>query len=122
MTDALIESNQTKISVRESKWDYFYGRVTSSEHNRARSQQNLRDLETLGFPDTPEGHAKLFKLFVDGRRSPETARYVSKYVVTITRTVKVGKAGVIDVKYFYPGDNLSATPEISSIVPKIFKK
>ena len=94
--------------------------MTSTPHNQARSLQNLRDLTTLGFEDNAAGRAALTELFETGTHLPETARHTTEYGVTITRRVPVGDAGVIDVKYFYPGGDLSATPEISTIIPKIF--
>ena len=110
------------VIVKDSKWDYFFGRVTSSAHNEARSLQNVKDLETLGFKEAEGGQAKLLKLFEEGRTLPETSGYTSEYGVTVTRTVKVGDIGAIEVKYYYPGGDMSATPEISSIIPKIFTK
>ena len=110
------------VIVKDGKWDYFFGRVKSNSHNEARSLQNLRDLETLGFREAQGGREQLFRLFEQGRTGPQTARHVTEHGITITRTVKVGDAGAIDVKYFYPGGNLRATPEISTIIPKIFKK
>jgi hypothetical protein len=32
-----------KVTVKPSKWDYFFGRVKSSPHSQARSVQNLKD-------------------------------------------------------------------------------
>lgn len=62
------------------------------------------------------------QIFEEGLQQPEFSRLKTDYGVTITRSVKVGDAGAIDVKYFYTGGDLSATPEVSTIIPKIFKK
>jgi RHS repeat-associated protein len=110
------------VIVKPGKWDYFFGRVTSNPHNQARSLQNLRDLNTLGFDEAAGGREALMNLFEQGRRLPEVARHVTEHGVTITRTVNVGNIGAIDVKYFYPGANMGAVPEISTIIPKIFRK
>ncbi len=107
--------------VKQGKWDYFFGRVTSNPHNQTRSLQILKDLKTLGFADTKAGRTGLTRLFEIGRHLPEKARHVTEYGITITRTVPAGSRGAIDVKYFYPGGDLSAIPEISTIVPKVFK-
>ena len=109
------------VTVQSGKWDYFFGRVASSEHNKFRSLQNLRDLNALGFDEAAGGRAALLKLFQDSQKLPEVARHVTDYGVTITRTARVGEIGAIDVKYFYPGGNMKAIPEVSSIIPKIFK-
>jgi hypothetical protein len=52
---------------------------------------------------------------------PETARYETIHGITITRTVRIRDIGSIDIKYYYPGGDMSTTPEISSIIPKIWK-
>jgi len=110
------------VTVKPGKWDYFFGRVSSGEHNKARSLQNVRDLNRLGFDEAAGGKEALLEVFESGKSLPETERLVTKYGVTVTRNVKVGDIGAIDVKYFYPGGNMDAVPEISSIVPKIFKQ
>jgi len=110
------------VVVKDGKWDYFFGRVKSNPHNEARSLQNLKDLEALGIKEASGGREQLVKLFEQGRSLPEAGRHVTEHGVTITRTVKVGYAGAIDVKYFYPGGDMTAIPEVSTIIPKIFKK
>jgi hypothetical protein len=81
----------------------------------------VKDLATLGINEAEGGQAQLQEIFEQGLSNPETARLTTEYGVTITRTVAVGERGAIDVKYFYPGGDLSATPEVSTIIPKIFK-
>jgi RHS repeat-associated protein len=108
------------VVVKESKWDYFFGRVKSNPHNEARSLQNLKDLKTLGIDEASGGRNRLTQIFEEGLTSPETGRHVTQYGTTITRTVQVPPKGAIDVKYFYPGGDMSATPEVSTIIPKIF--
>lgn len=119
--DDVAGAGDAIVRVKPGKWDYFFGRVTSNPHNEARSVQNLRDLEALGIRESEGGQAQLASLFEQGRSLPETARHTTDFGVTITRRIPVGDKGVIDAKYFYPGGDMSATPEISTIIPKIFK-
>jgi hypothetical protein len=107
--------------VNEGKWDYFFGRVTSSPHNTARSQQNLRDLKALGFDEAAGGKEALLKVFRDSQTLSPTETNVTKYGITITRTAKIGDVGSIDIKYFYPGGNLTAVPQVTTVIPKLFK-
>ncbi len=109
------------VIVKDTKWDYFFGRVTSNPHNQARSLQNLKDLKTLGFEDNAAGRLGLTKLFEIGRHSAEISRHTTQFGVTITRRVPAGDKGIIEVKYFYPGGNMSAIPEVSTIIPKVFQ-
>lgn len=111
-----------RVLVKESKWDYFFGRVNSNPHNEARSLQNMRDLETLGIKETEGGREKLMKIFQEGLDKPSNGPpRITEYGTTITRTVEVPPKGAIDIKYFYPNDDMSVAPEISTIIPKIFK-
>ncbi|HEU5153453.1 MAG TPA: hypothetical protein VFU03_01850 [Gemmatimonadales bacterium] len=98
--------------------DYFFGRVTSSQHNQARSLQNRKDLETLGIREAEGGREKLLRLFEKGLESPELERTVDQYGTTVVRTVKL-PGGAIDVSYLYrPGVEV---PEVTTIIPKIFR-
>lgn len=112
---------ENSVIVKPAKWDYFFGRVKSNPHNEARSLQNLKDLNTLGFDETAGGQEALTKIFQQSKDLPEISRHITDYGVTVTRTAKIGEVGSIDIKYFYPKGNMSAVPEVSTIIPKIFK-
>lgn len=114
------ENKVAKVIVKESKWDYFFGRVKSNPHNEARSLQNLQDLKKLGIEESKGGREKLTGIFEEGLKNPEKARHASDYGTTVTKTVGVPPNGAIDVKYFYPDHDMTATPEISTIIPKIY--
>ncbi|MEP2990746.1 MAG: hypothetical protein ABJL11_17655 [Parasphingorhabdus sp.] len=43
------------VQIDNEKFDYLFGRVTSSPHNTARSQQLKRELARIGVNDTPAG-------------------------------------------------------------------
>ena len=45
----------------------------------------------------------------------------SQYGTTVMRSVNIGKKGSINVGFFYQGANMTATPSVSTIIPKIFK-
>lgn len=107
--------------VKESKWDYFFGRVKSNPYNEARSLQNLEDLKELGIEESKGGREKLREIFEEGLKTPEKDRYISDYGTTVTKTVEVPPNGAIDVKYFYPNEDMTATPEVSTIIPKIYQ-
>jgi RHS repeat-associated protein len=113
--------NATKggFSVNPSKFDYFFGRVVSgSEHNIARSAQNLRDLTTLGI----KSESQLMNVFGQALESGAViSAKTSQYGTTVMRSVNIGNQGSINVGFFYQGGNMSATPSVSTIIPKIFK-
>jgi hypothetical protein len=111
------------FTIKANKFDYFFGRVISNPHNRQRSLQNLQDLNKLGVDEANNGQANLMQCFEEGLLSPEISRKVTDYGVTIVRRVEMTASeahGAIDVAYFYPNSDLTATPEISSIIPKIY--
>ena len=112
------------FTIKESKLDYFFGRVTSSPSNQARSLQNLQDLKKLGIDEAAGGCEQLMKVFQDGLNCPEMKRLTNDYGTTIIKTVEltgVEAKDAVEISYFYPGFNLSAVPEVSSIIPKIYR-
>jgi RHS repeat-associated protein len=116
-----VATAQASATVKSGKWDYFFGRVTSNPHNQARSIQNLKDLARLGFDEAAGGREALTRLFQESQGLPEVARHVTEHGITITRTARIGDVGAIDIKYFYPGGNMDAVPEVSTIIPKVFR-
>ena len=108
--------------VKQPKWNYFFGRgVKPNPHNTPRSLQNKIDLEKLRIFDDAQGQQKLLDIFEEGLRSPIKDIHKTEWGTTITKHIKVSETGGIDVKYFYPSGNRLAKPQISSIVPKIYK-
>jgi hypothetical protein len=107
------------FSVNPSKFDYFFGRVVSgSEHNIARSAQNLKDLTTLGI----KSESQLMNVFGQALESGTViSTKTSQYGTTVMRSVNIGNQGSINVGFFYQGGNMSVTPSVSTIIPKIFK-
>ena len=107
------------FNLNPSKFEYFFGRVVSgSQHNIARSAQNLKDLTTLGI--TTE--SQLISVFNQAARSGSVVSTNStQYGTTIMRSVNVGNKGSIDVGFFYKGGNTNSVPSITTIIPKIFK-
>ena len=107
------------FSVNPSKFDYFFGRVVSgSEHNIARSAQNLKDLTTLGI----KNESQLMKVFGQALENGTViSTKTSQYGTTVIRSVNIGNQGSVNVGFFYQGGNMTATPSVSTIIPKIFK-
>ncbi len=119
--NTLIQGNG--FTIKESKFDYFFGRIVSSPSNQARSLQNLHDLTKLGINEVRGGREQLMKIFQEGLNYPEVKRVINQYGTTIIKTVEVTgfeSKGCIEIAYFYHNSNLSGVPEISSIIPKIY--
>lgn len=104
-------------SLNPSKFDYFFGRVVSgSEHNIAKLAQNIKDLITLGI----KNESQLMNVFNQAKNGTIISTKTSQYGTTVTRSVNIGNKGSINVGFFYQGGNMSATPSISTIIPKIY--
>lgn len=111
------------FTLKASKLDYFFGRV-QSEANQVRSQQNCRDLAQLGILDTTAGRRHLLRLFQQGLTGPEISRRITPYGLNITRSVSLRyeqTQGEIQVIYFYPKADLTQTPQVVSLIPKIYR-
>ncbi len=109
------------FTLKESKFDYFFGRVRSNLRNQQRALQNLADLRQLGIDEAVGGRERLLQIFQDGLNAPETGRHISDYGITLTRRVEL-RGGAIEVKYFYSDGDLSSTPEIVTIIPKVYRQ
>ncbi len=113
------------FTIRASKFDFFFGRVTSTPANIRRSSDNLRDLRTLGIDETSGGKEQLLQIFAEGLNATEIPdRKTNEYGVHISRKVELSggeKPGAIIVRYFYPQRDLNATPQVTSIVPLIYQ-
>ena len=121
VTNTLIRGNG--FTIKESKFDYFFGRVASNPSNQVRSLQNLQDLKKLGIDEATGGREQLMKIFQDGLNSPELKRIINQYGTTIVKTQEItgfASKGSLEIAYFYADSNLSAIPEVSSIIPKIY--
>lgn len=112
--------------IKESKFDYFFGRVRSNPKNQARSLQNLRDLNRLGIRESEGGQQRLLELFAVGLSAAEVGRRIRPaFGMTVIRAVEVSSPearGAIEISYFYPGADLSVIPEVVSIIPKIYRQ
>ncbi|MEW5561626.1 hemagglutinin repeat-containing protein [Enterobacter asburiae] len=107
-------------SVDPNKFDYFFGKVTSGNaHNIERSAQNLKDLTTLGISN----EQSLINVF--NRAASEgvvVTQKTNNFGTTVTKSITVSDKGAINVSFFYPGGDLSATPKITTLIPKISGK
>ena len=108
--------------VRQSKWDYFFDRgIKPDVHNIPRTAQNKINLEQLGIFDNAQGTDKMLNIFEQGLKLPAKSVHKSQYGITVTKHVQVSEAGGIDIKYFYPKGNMSAKPQITTMIPKVYK-
>ncbi|WP_374173052.1 RHS repeat-associated core domain-containing protein [Flavobacterium tructae] len=107
----------SRFTVDSPKFDYFFGRVvTGNEHNIQRSAQNLADLTTLGIKTEKE----LMKVFNKAWNSPIIQKIETSHGVSVIKSASVGKRGqAIQVSFFYKGGDMSLTPTVSTIIPKL---
>lgn len=110
-------SKASRFTVKSSKFDYFFGRVvTSNEHNIQRSAQNLADLTTLGIKTEKD----LMRVFNKAWNSPIINKIETTHGVSIIKSASVGKNGqAIQVSFFYKGGDMGLTPTVSTIIPKL---
>lgn len=115
---SLFSKTKAGFTVNPSKFDYFFGRVTTGHaDNIRRSADNLRDLTKLGINNQNELMKVFNKAFESGAiLSTKT----NQYGTTITRGVQIGGKGAINVGFFYEGGKMGVTPSVSTIIPKIY--
>jgi hypothetical protein len=119
MNDLTGNKTNRGFTVDSKKFDYFFGRVVGgSEHNVARSAQNLKDLTALGI----KNENQLMEIFNQAfERGTIISTKTTQYGITVMRSMNIGSQGIVDVGFFYQSGNMSAIPSVSTIIPKIFK-
>jgi hypothetical protein len=111
------------FTVKESKFDYFFGRVTSSPTSQQRSLQNRNNLLRLGIDEAAGGRERLMAIFAAGLTAQITKEEEKEYGIVITRKVEVSGTevtGAIKIGYFYRSGDTSTIPEVVTIIPKIY--
>jgi len=117
--------DDAQFIIKESKFDYFFGRVNSSPANQRRSIENLENLRLLGIDEASGGKERLLEIFSEGLTATQVGQpYNSRYGVTVVRRVEMNgiKTGAIEISYFYPNGNFDTIPEISTIIVKIYRE
>ena len=114
------------FTIKESKFDFFFGRVISTPRNRQRSLDNLETLKKLGIDEETGGKERLLQLFSEGLSVPEIIedRKITEYGINVSRKIEISggeQAGAIIVRYFYPNSDLDAIPEITSLVALLYR-
>jgi hypothetical protein len=115
-----------KFTVKEEKFEFFFGRVISTERNRQRSISNLENLKKLGIDEKAGGKERLLQIFLEGLKASEVIedRKITEYGINISRKVEISgeeQTGAIIVRYFYPNGDLDAIPEVVSLIVLIYK-
>ena len=103
-------------TVAAEKFDYFFGRVTSSPDNMRRSLQNLSDLNEMGITSQNALIRVFNKAFSSGKQMGGAR--ITPHGTTITKQVQIGDHA-LNVGFFYKGGNMKSTPSVSSIIPKL---
>jgi RHS repeat-associated protein len=108
--------NIAKFSIDPNKFKYFFGKVvTGNAHNIERSAQNLKDLSKMGITSESQLMEVFNKAFDSGK---VISTKTSEFGTTVMKSVNIGDKGSIGVGFFYKGGDMTATPTISSIIPK----
>lgn len=112
------------FTVKESKFDYFFGRVASSPANQRRSLQNRDNLVQLGIDEATDGRERLLQIFAAGLATQTTKEEETEYGIVINKKVEVSGTevrGAIEIGYLYRGGDTSTVPEIVTIITKIYR-
>jgi hypothetical protein len=95
-SDIIVESIPRVSRIAPGKWDYMFGKVTSSEHNTRRSLDSLKALNSVGIYDDAAGRSILQQYYASVVKD-KTAIVSSKVepygVRVITSSVLHGPTG-----------------------------
>ncbi|WEA00693.1 hypothetical protein [Mucilaginibacter sp. SJ] len=59
------------------------------------------------------------KVFADGA---EASSKSSRYGIGVTKALKLGNSGTVNIGFFYEAGDLSKSPRMSTIIPEIATK
>ena len=112
------------FTINESKFDFFFGRVTSNPRNARRSLDNLEGLRKLGIDEAAGGKERLLQIFQEGLNTPIIKEVTDDYGTTLVRKVEVSGRevpGAIEISYLYRNSDVNLLPEITTIIIKIYR-
>lgn len=110
------------FTIKVSKFDFFFGRVSSTPENERRSRDNCYGLRQLGI-EGDRGTKQLMQIFQKGLTAPQVGGKRDRYGITIVRKVEVigpQARGAIEISYLYRHHDFQATPEVTTLIPKIY--
>lgn len=112
------------FTVNESKFDFFFGRVTSNQKNARRSLDNLEGLRKLGFDEASGGKERLLQIFQQGLNGSILKEVTDDYGTTLVRKIEVRSGeipGAIEISYLYRNSDMNSIPEVTTIIIKIYR-
>jgi RHS repeat-associated protein len=96
-TQTTGQQGESKSLIDANKFNYFFGRVTSSEHNAARSNQMALVMKELGVPDNASGYSML------GNHFTQAAQESTNVVSTYTQAWEGGTGLFMDKESLFQG-------------------
>jgi hypothetical protein len=125
------------FNMDANKFKYFYGKIEKPSdveiaeflkkypdkdplHNFKRSKQIDEILKSEGMDDTVLGRERLLRLFESAKKGPQVEIFNGRHGTTITRMAQTAKVKY-NVKFFYENGDLTKTPSVVSLIPKVKK-
>jgi RHS repeat-associated protein len=88
------------------KLEYLFGRATGRSHNIERSQGMLKQLESIGLPDSPQSRDLLEKHFADVLSSPSSIAKTLDNGRVVRESLLMGPTGGLKVESVWEGNKL----------------
>lgn len=125
LNSIVVHNTKGEVYIPEGKFDYFFGRVTSGEHNTSRSLQNKQQLESIGIHDTPQGRQILTetinKSVLDSSNIIKTKQGLRKdgipYNTEIREMLLTGPGGIRKLEAAYEIES-DGTRKLTTIIVK----
>ena len=115
-TIVIVDAGNYTVDI--NKFNYFFGKVTSSKKNAARSKQNKEVLSKLGITNEQQ----LMDIFDQAINTEEIEEKKIKEGITKVRKVEIGESGWIEVGFFYINGDMKSIPKVTSVIPKTYNK
>jgi hypothetical protein len=88
------------------KLDFLFGKAGGTEHNINRSQTMLRQLERIGFSDTPENREYMTNYLDSVYRDPTNIVEVQAESRVVKESLLMGRRGGVKMQCVWQGEKL----------------
>jgi hypothetical protein len=89
-----------------NKLDYVFGRATGNPHNIARSQDMLRQMESIGLTDNPDNRRYMERFFQNVLNDPTNVAEIQPNGRIVRESLLMGPRGGLKVVSVWEGDRL----------------
>ncbi|MCK4261456.1 MAG: hypothetical protein KAX49_20985 [Halanaerobiales bacterium] len=106
LTDEVVGGTRKLVPELGRKLDYLFGKATGKRHNIDRSVGLLRQMERIGFPDSPKAREYMNHIFTEILNDPTTFVCIQENGRVLRDFLLVGPNGLLKLESIWEGTKL----------------